>query len=211
MVSSTRRFAHALPLIVLVTLTWAPTSAAAQAADMPMVVTRSFAPIPHGWAFDVEPRDDSDANLRLRDVLAEELRARAYLAAIGAPLRLRFTTDRVTPTTTSEQVASLGGNGSPNVGDDLPGALLLDPVGAAPRREGGPFAPPRFDHPIAVVSYRLRATVETRSGRVLWQGEASAAASRAGEQMLGRELAAALVAEIGRTVDPKVLGGVGGP
>jgi hypothetical protein len=60
------------------------------------------------------------------------------------------------------------------------------------------------------VTYRLRANVETRSGTVLWHGEASVATS-ADERRLGRELAIGLISELGHTIDPKVLGGVGGP
>src|SRR5690349_9525494 len=116
MVCPARRLALALPLIGLAMLAMVP-PAGAQTADGPLVVARSFEPIPHGWAFEVEPRDDADANLRLRDMLIEELRARSLVATVGAPLRLRFTTDRVT-TTASDRGASLGRDGSsPSIGD----------------------------------------------------------------------------------------------
>lgn len=200
MTGSTRRFMLAFAFVVLTTLATTP-PAPAQAPEAPIVVTRSFAPLPPGWAFAVEPRDDSDDNLRLQAVFVEAFSAQHLLAVPGGPLRLRFTTDRVIPTDREQPTVPGVDDRLPRVGDDLPGSLLLDPIGTASRRER------RF----GTVTYRLRASVETRGGRVLWQGEAAASAARTGEKVIGPELVIALITELVRTVDPKVLGGIGGP
>lgn len=196
---ATWRYRGFVALLLVATATMPGHAIAGHEGEAPVVTARSFTPIPPGFAFDVQPRDDSDANLRLREVLLEELAARAYPVATGGPLRLRFNTDRIVPTTDGPMPYGAGDDRS-IYDDDLRGGLPHDLFGARRGRS-------RF----GIVTYRLRASVETRSGTVLWQGEATASASRSDERTLGRELATVLVAELGHTIDPKVLGGVGGP
>jgi hypothetical protein len=172
-----------------------PTLPAVADGEGPTVIARSFTPIPPGLAFAVEPRDDSDTNLLLRDLIVGELAANAHLTADNGPLRLRFSTDRVVVTTLGRGYADAryagSGAGQQEYPDDLSTMMSEDPErGASPRerREGA-------------VQFRLRASVETRDGAVLWRGGVIVPLTLTDERRLGRLLAVTLVAGIGRTID----------
>lgn len=192
-----------IPIVLAALLAAAPVHAGD--GDAPLVIARAFAPIPANLAFAVEPRDDSDTNLQLRDAIERELAASARLTAPTGPLRLRFTTDRVIATTLERGIADAryagSGSGQQAMPDDLNTAMSEDPGrDASPRerREGA-------------VHFRLRASIETRDGAILWRGAVLVSLTLADERRLIRLLAMTLVGEIGRTIDPTVIAGVGGP
>ena len=75
-----------------VTTTRAEAPGDAGADGRPVLSTRSFAGIVPGAAIAIEPRDDTDANLHLRDLMAAKLTAQQHPVRADAPLRLRFST-----------------------------------------------------------------------------------------------------------------------
>jgi hypothetical protein len=177
-------------LLVLAALS-APAAVRA-AGDEAVAIAQGFAPIPAGQAFSVEPRDDSDTNLQLRDLIVRELASHARPTAPDAPLRLRFTTDRVIATTLERGISDAryagSGVGQQATPDDLNTAMSEDPArGASPRerREGA-------------VQFRLRASIETRDGKTLWRGAVLVPLTLTDERRLGELLATKLVDELGR-------------
>jgi len=173
--------------------------AGAAAPGEPTVSARAFAPLPAGASVAVEPRDDNDTNLQLRDLIAARLEAQLHPALPGAALRLRFST---------ETVSSAGPKAGQATGEAL---VARDRQSFTPtnlgyseadRFLGGPA--PRETGPVQT-TYRLRATLETRAGgKVLWSAEASGALSERNETRLATALAEALTDTIGRTVDIQV-------
>src|SRR5277367_2278708 len=93
MSSSLPRFT--VPILVALC---AATAARAQspADERPQVSARAFTALPAGAALSVEPRDDTDANLHLRDLMAARLAAQGHPVTADAALRLRFSTETVT-------------------------------------------------------------------------------------------------------------------
>jgi hypothetical protein len=174
-----RRWISALAgLIVL------PVVAAAQAdAPEPVVSARLLAPIPTGAAIALEPLDDGDETLRVRVRFAVGLAAQAHPVADDAPLVLRF---RAVVDTFVRRPGS--GLGSPRFG----AAARLPP-------RGGPA--PSGDGKVAPVRHAVRATLEQRTGGVLWEGEARGALVGNNEAALWSRLADSLVDAFGRTVE----------
>jgi hypothetical protein len=168
--------------------------------DTPTVMARSFATIPPGVAMSVEPRDDSDENLRLRDAIATQLTARRQTVAADGPLRLRFSTERFTEYTLTrapeprDQMNGPVGH-LPMIQDDYGTELPNRTYGALPARRQRSGA----------VQYELRATLEGRAdAKVFWRGKAIGE-TRLNEvdlRMLGGMLAEALVAKLGQTYEP---------
>jgi hypothetical protein len=187
--------ARALLVAGMVVL-WATAAgpAGSQAAD-PVVSARLLAPIPTGAAIAVEPLDDSDDNLRLRDQIAAALTGQTRAVAADGPLVLRFVG-------AIEADIRRPGSGirGPRAGRPV-GRPLRDNFGAGdtnPAADGARAARP------SAVRHALRATLEQRDGTVLWQGEASRVLVGNNEQALWRELGDALVGAFGRTVDTRV-------
>jgi hypothetical protein len=170
----------------------------ARADDGPILSTRAFSAFPPGTALAVEPRDDTDANLHLRDLMAARLTAQQHPVVGEAKLRLRFST---------ETLSSAG---------PAPGGATSDAVMATDRQpyaatnlnysEVDRFFSPRTDRAARAAiqnTLQLRATLETRSGQVVWSGEVHAALGERNEQRLGADLAEALADTVGRTVDSR--------
>jgi hypothetical protein len=178
-------------LLVLAALS-APATLQARDGDEPVVIARAFLPIPAGQAISVEPRDDSDTNLQLRDLIVRELGAQSRATAPDGPLRLRFTTDRVVATTLERGVVDAryagSGVGQQAFPDDLNTAMSEDPSSGASARERREGA----------VQFRLRASLETRDGKTLWRGAVLVPLTLTDERRLGGLLATKLVGEIGR-------------
>jgi hypothetical protein len=173
--------------------------AGAAAPGEPTLSARAFAPLPAGASVSVEPRDDSDANLQLRDLIAQRLEAKLHPALPGAGLRLRFST---------ETVSSVGPKSGEATGEAVVASdrKSFTPTNLgyseADRFLGGPA--PRETGPVQT-TYRLRATLETRAGgKVLWSGEASGALSERNEARLATAMAEALADTVGRTIDTRI-------
>lgn len=174
-----RRWISALALLIVL-----PGGAAAQAdAPDPAVSARLLAPIPTGAAIALEPLDDGDETLRVRVRLAVGLAAQAHPVADDAPLVLRF---RAVVDSFVRRPGS--GLGRPRFGY----AARLPP-------RGGPA--PSGDGTVTPVHHAVRATLEQRSGGVLWEGEARGAPVGNNEAALWSRLADSLVDAFGRTVE----------
>ena len=188
-----------LGLLAAGALTGPPSGARAQDGGEPVVTARLFAPIT-GEPIAVEPTDDNDENLRLRGPIADALAAQGRVVATtgAAPLLLRYSTDRPT-NSVMQQVGPADRN-------NAPGALPMRDDGfggSVPLDTQKPTAARRVE--AHAVRYRLQATLEGRgTGQVLWRGEAVGGThvNQNDEARLGRELAAALMAEFGRTHQP---------
>jgi hypothetical protein len=160
----------------------------------PAVTAQLLIPLPADSAIAIAPRDDSDENLRLRDLMVARLVERRGRVAEDAPLVLRFATavvsDRDSPT-------SGRGDGGRHGGRRNFGAAPITGMRNAP--SGGPAGRPN-----GTVLYRLAATLERRDGgQVLWKGEVTAVPAEQNERTLPAQLAAALVDHIGHTVDTR--------
>jgi len=195
----THRALVCLGLLVAGALTGPPSGARAQGNGEPVVTARLFAPIA-AEPIAVEPTDDNDENLRLRGPIADALAAqgRAIATTGAAPLLLRYSTDRPT-NSVMQQVGPADRNNAPGAlpmrDDAFGGSVALDTQKPTAARRVETHA----------IRYRLQATLEGRgTGQVLWRGEAvgDVRVNQNDEARLGRELAAALMAEFGRTRQP---------
>ena len=68
-------------------------AARAEGSGDDRVIARAFGSLPAGAAMTIEPRDDNDLNLHLRDVMAARLAAQNHPVNPGAALRLRFSSE----------------------------------------------------------------------------------------------------------------------
>ncbi len=152
-------------------------TARADDASSPSVHAQLLLPIPSERAIAIEPRDDNDQNLKLRDQMIARLVERKRPVATDAPLVLRFS------------IVIISGRDTPR-----------DSVGARSGIESGGRAPPNSLPADTPVTYRLSATLEQRDGPVLWKAEVTATPSGRDERQLPARLAVALIDNIGRSV-----------
>jgi hypothetical protein len=176
----------------------APPAAYADGADGVVVTAQSLEPVPTDKSIFVKVLDNTDANLKLRAVIKRELTAQSRALADEAPLVLRFTTDHVENTQSAgggESIARFGAE------SDLP-FVRGDPLGTSePLETLAPRAP--GETRVGAIKYRLHASLEWHeTGKVLWRGDAIGSLGGTDEQTLGPQLAASLIAQFGRTVDP---------
>ena len=167
-------------------------------AEEPILSARLLAPIPQAAAIAIEPLDDSDRNLRLRDEIAAALVAQQRAVATDGALKLRFAT---------EILSDVRPRGSGTRGPRPSRPIITRPLrgGLSPDLEppSGPAHPPRPNP----VQYRLRATLEQGDGAVLWQGEAAGGLVGNNETALWSALAGAVVGAFGRTNDSRTPAG----
>ncbi len=158
--------------------------------------------VPADGAIAIEPRDDSDENLRLRDLMIARLRERhgavaADTVAADAPLLLRFSTAVVSDRDTTRATGPTGGGRRGGRG-----------LGAALGGAGNPPAGGALAHPSTGVRTRVTAALERRDGgQMLWKAEVTATPGDANPRLLPAQLAAAVIDNIGRTVDTRVAAG----
>jgi len=194
-----------LTFLTALAVSGAPVAWAGSPGDeRPEISASALVPLPPGVAISIEPRDDTDANLRLRDLMAARLQAQHHPVVANAPLRLRFST---------ETVSSVGPRAGAAASDNLVASDRL-PYAATNLNysEADRFFGPANDRAArgaVQVSYQLRATLETSDGaHVLWTGQASSPLTeRAGdrsEQQLAGALAEALADAVGSSFDTRV-------
>jgi hypothetical protein len=166
-------------LLPAVTLAAAALLSVARADDAltPAVHALLLRPLPAELVLAIEPRDDTDQNLRLRDLMLARLVEQHGRVAAAAPLVLRFS------------VAIISGRDTPR---DGPGNRF--------GHFGGGRAPPNAIPRDMPVSYRLSATLEHRDGPMLWKGDVTVPIGDDDDALTAR-LAASLIDSIGRTVD----------
>ena len=153
-------------------------------ADDPMtpaVRALLLLPIPGDPVIAIEPRDDSEVNLRLRDVMVAHMVERRGRVAADAPLLLRFS------------LSVISGRDTPR---DGPGNRFGHYGGG----RASPNAIPR-DTP---VSYRLSATLSQRDGPMLWKADVTAPIGDQDDDELTVRLATILIDNIGLTVDSRL-------
>ena len=161
----------------------------------PTVSAQLLIALPADRTIAIEPRDDSDENLQLRDLMIARLVERHGATAADAPLLLRFSSEVVSDRGAAAP-AGRGGGGGRGGGRNFGAALI---GGARNTSSGGPAT-----HPSGGVRYRLSATLERRDGtQVLWKADVSAPMSDENERRLPAALAAAVVDNIGRTIDTR--------
>jgi hypothetical protein len=165
-------------------------------ADEPreiLVTAQLLASLPADAAIAVEPRDDSDENLALRDLMVTRLAERHSRVAADAPLLLRFSSSVLTNRDTAPTGPTGGrGRGGRHGGGGIPLVAGTSSGGSSPsgaRPSGG-------------VRHRVTAALERRDGgQVLWKAEVTTAPGEHDERTLPGRLATALVEALGRTVD----------
>ena len=189
------------------TLGWAGTVARADVPTegRPLVTAQALAPLPDGVPIAVEPLDDSDANLRLRDLMARRLTGHGHPIVAGASLRLRFS---------AEPVSDIGPRPGATTGDAL---ISTDHQPYTATNLGYSEADRIFsvptDRPEGAIQnrYRLRATLETRDGRTLWSGQAVGVLTERNEAHLAASLAISLADAVGWTLDGRTTVAGGAP
>jgi len=177
-----RRAGVALRGVVLAVALAGLLAGGARAADddaAPSVHAQAFQPLPSERVIAIEPRDDNDDNLKLRDLMAARLVEQHGRVVADAPLVLRFSIRVVSGRDTPQGGGRTGKSG----------------------RSGGGAAPPNSLPLDTPVTYRLSATLEQRSGPVLWKADVTAQPSGQDERQLPARLALTLIDNLGRTVD----------
>jgi hypothetical protein len=144
----------------------------------PAVHAQLLLPMPSERVIAIEPRDDTDENLKLRDVMAARLVEQHGRVAADAPLVLRFS------------IGVISGQDTPR-----------EAAGGRTGRSGGGRAPPNAIPLDTPVMYRLSATLEQRQGPVLWKADVAAQPSGQNDRQLPARLAVVLIDNIGRSVD----------
>jgi len=153
---------------------------AARASNVPepTIDAQLLLPIPDDpRVLAIEPRDDSDENLLLRDQMAARVREQNGRVVADAPLVLRFSTGVVS------------GRDTPRDGPPNRHGLY-----------GGGRAPPNAVPVGTPVSYRVSVTLERRDGPILWRADATLRVDDLDEAELSARLAQVLVDNIGRTI-----------
>jgi hypothetical protein len=196
MATRARSFAL-LSACVVWTAAWAGGPAAAQSADKsaPTVTGQQVAPIPSSLAIAIEPRDDTDANLRLRDQMMRQLAAQRRLVAADGPLLLRFSTEAQW-------------NVGPRAGESSGDAIVAsdrapDPATTLGYSDVDRLMGGQSGAPTGTLSnrYQLRATLERRDGgQLLWEGTATGSLGEGSEQRLSAELATMLIESLLRSL-----------
>lgn len=179
------------------TVGWTATAARADVPTegRPLVTAQALAPLPDGAPIAVEALDDSDANLRLRDLMARRLAGHGHPIVAGASLRLRFA---------AEPMSDVGPHPGATSGDAL---IARDRQPYAASNLGSADVDRLFtastDRPEGAIEnrYRLRATLETRDGRTLWSGQATGVLTERNESRLAASLAVSLADAVGWTLD----------
>lgn len=183
---------------------------AALAADAPreaVVYAQLLGTLPVDAAIAVEPRDDSDENLTLRDLMVARLTDRRQRVAADAPLLLRFSSTVVTNRDGAPTGGAGTGRGGRGGGRGLGGMAMGLATNGSGKSPGGTPAPTG-----AGVRHKLTAALEQRDGgKVLWKAEVTSAPGETDERSLPGRLASALVDAFGRSVDTRRVAGDGTP
>jgi len=178
---------RALPVVAVAALILG--TARADDVVAPAVHAQLLLPLPSERVIAIEPRDDTDENLKLRDLMAARLVEQHGRVVADAPLVLRFS------------IGIISGQDTPR-----------EAAGGRTGRSGGGRAPPNALPLDTPVTYRLRATLEERRGPVLWKADVTAQPSGQDERQLPARLAKTLIDNLGRSVDTgQPLGASAGP
>ena len=155
-----------------------PGGARSDDESTPAVHAQLLQPMPSERVIAIEPRDDTDDNLKLRDLMEARLVEQHGRVVADAPLVLRFS------------IRVVSGRDTPRGGP-----------GGRSGRSGGGSAPPNSLPLDTPVTYRMSATLEQRNGPVLWKADVTAQPNGQDERQLPARLALALIDNLGRTVD----------
>jgi hypothetical protein len=147
----------------------------------PVIHGELIAKLPADQTLAIEPLDDNDDNLKLRDLMTKQLVAGHGRVSADAPLVLHF----------NLRVIS-GKDRPPEVGTGGKGVM-----------SGGGYAPPNALPADTPIIYRLQATIEQRNGPVLWKADVMARPTGRNERQMPERLARTLIDNLGRDVDTR--------
>ncbi len=168
-----------------------PGALAQSAADVgPVAVVSAQAgdTIPSQARMAVEPRDDSDLNLRLGEVIAKELAKLGYVVDENAPLRFTFATDvqNNMPDNSRFRLQARGGQRS-----DIEWELTMRLAGG-----GGP-SDVRGTAPL----YGVEIVIDRAGELPLWSGKAVTSTRTSDTYRASQALAKILLTRLGRDAD----------
>lgn len=190
---------------------WTFAAAASLAQDQPgRLSARSFTPLPTPLVIDVEPDDNTDANIALAQRMAETLaRSGIRVAPKTSPLVLRFDSevrenvsperqrfDRESSTPRDDDLRG-GASGPPDQRDEVANVFSSQGRGLmGPRRGERDYA--------RALRYVINARIEGRGdGRRFWQGHLSYDTATTEGAALLEEMVPILLHEVGNTVQER--------
>jgi len=178
------------------TMALAPQMVAAQTpAGEGMVNGKTFAPIGRGAVVSVEPEDDTDLNLRLRPIIARELRARGYRVAARAAVRFIYNAETPETRRVKQNLRRSAERGSDVNRDprERTGPIRNPLIRRGLNLSGQPLKPGEQRHLVSVI-------VLNDQGSQYWVGTAHIDGRRGDSFDITSTLSQQLVRQLGRTV-----------
>jgi hypothetical protein len=178
-----------LALVALAALAALSAGIPAGAQAPPEVVAAAYRDLPAGLAVRLQLLDDSELNLQVRDLIAEQLAAAGHTVAETAPFVLQIETQTATqaaddPSLGSFQATDRSAEIRMNLWSSTEDSLLQgrqDKIGAEAR-------------------YRISLGLyDSRDGRYYWRGAASTTLDQGDAAAASRDMVPALLAQFGKT------------
>ena len=183
-------------ILVVLALGWPAAAIAQQTSGNGVISGKVYAKIPRGAAVAVEPEDDTDLNLRLRPVIAAELKSRGFRISPNAQIRFIYNADTPETRRVKTQLRRSAERGSP--------------LNRDPRQRSGPIRNPLIRRGLNLTGRPLKpgearhlvnAIVLNDKGTQYWVGTALVDGKRGDSFSITSTLSRVLVRELGRTVE----------
>lgn len=182
------RLAAAAMLILIAAA--APAHAQEPAEPQLELATAGYRELPPGTALRLELMDDSDLNLQVRELIAEELARRGHPVAEGAPFILQIETGTAADDETDPTLGSFEAN--TDEGAELRLNLWSNRQDSLLNRQE--------DTTRDAAMYRISLGIyDSRNGRYYWRGNAGALLVDDDALAASREMVPALLARLGQT------------
>jgi len=193
-----RRYAFLLAVVAAL----AGFSAAAQEIGQGLLNAVAYRPLAADASIAVQPLDNSDANMALKEIFENQLKARGYAVSDGAPLVLTFETrDTIGVWSGYGQRTVIELSNNPDrVGSQTPMVRLnlFDSSRGGMLNQG---RSPSGDTPMTRSQYRLDVSIDSRGdGKRLWQGWTIADLGQRDGPGLSKAMVPVLVESLGQTV-----------
>lgn len=177
----------------------AQTAAPAQAGPKGTMNAVSFSPMPSNVEIAVRPLDDSDANLRLKEMFAAELRSKGFRVVDKSTLVMTVETRDEVGSWTDQgrrSLIELQAKGGRDGGEDAQAMVNI-----YNSTRGGLLNEGRGGTSIATPStYRINVTVDDRNnGKRIWQGWTIADLGHGDREALAKAMVPALMGHLGLT------------